>query len=183
MSVRNKEHCLSVAMMENMFTKDIPLLDMHEWHYMFVYGSLKSGHDNNDYLAGCECVSRGAYTSLYSYQMKEIVHSQSGLRIPYITHTGDTERRGYIRGEVWKVNTDYITSIDGLESNGSAYFRVRLPIIISSHTKQSIPIWTYLGNEKFIKDYYLKNKYFGIHDTKPIRSKDLSFYVFNRSTY
>jgi hypothetical protein len=48
---------------DNQFTPDVPTLDRMEWHYIFVYGSLKKGFPNHDYLEEVDIISRGAHTT------------------------------------------------------------------------------------------------------------------------
>lgn len=158
------------------FTKDIPSLERYHWHYLFVYDDLKKGLDQNDYLAGAELISTKAYTSEARYEMKYL--QNKGYKMPYIRFTGDKNRNGYIRGDLYRVFTEEIIDIDTLNNNGEMYFRVKLPIIISSHTKQSVLAWTYMGNEPVLRDTFNRPDIWSINESKFIGTDQSRFYIF-----
>ena len=171
-----RPHYLTDILCNNYFTKDVPVLDNYQWHYLFVYDDLRQGYQQYDYLDGADPVSHKAYTSEARYDMKYLLNQT--YKMPYIKFSNDENRKGYIRGELYRVCTEHITGIDTLNNNGELYFRVKIPIIISSHTKQTVLAWTYIGNESVLQDTFSNKNVWSFHDHNYIGTPQSKFYIF-----
>ncbi len=87
-------------------------------HKVFVYGTLKKGHGNHDFLLqGSKFI--GEFTTKEKYNMKD-----GGF--PYVCRKGETMFP--IRGEVYEVNDDTLQSLDWLEGIPSHYQRMPVEI-------------------------------------------------------
>lgn len=167
---------LSNIITNSYFTKDIPSLERYKWHYLFVYDDLKFGKGQHDYLDGADIVSHKAYTSEARYEMRYLKNQT--YKMPYMMFTNNNERKGFVRGELYRVCTEHIIDVDTLNNNSEMYFRVKLPIIISSHSKQTVLAWTYIGNEKVLRDTFNKPDIWSFHEHKWIGTNQSRFYIF-----
>lgn len=165
---------------DNQFTHDIPSLDRMEWHYIFVYGTLKSGFSNHDYIIDEEIISTGATTERNTWELRELAGSNPKDSIPYMQYSGLPSRQGKVCGEVYRVSTKCICDIDALETNGTLYLRVFLPIIISTHTKQTVPMWTWIGNKSYLERTFSNHPYSTIKDIKPTGRLGNQYYVWSK---
>lgn len=108
-------------------------LDWKFTPYVFVYGSLKSGHWNNVYLSLSDFI--GEFKT-----SPDFVLVDAGF--PYALHREDTFREDIafkpIAGEIWRVDSPLtLRQLDRLEGHPNHYCRV--PIYVDS-----IPCWIYL---------------------------------------
>jgi len=158
------------------YTKDLPVLDGYQWHYLFVYDDLRKGYQQHDYLDGADPVSHKAYTSENRYEMKYL--RNLNYKMPYMKFCTNEERKGYIRGELYRVCTEHLTGIDTLNNTGEMFFRVKLPIIITSHNKQTVLAWTYIGNESVLQSTFSNKNLWSFHEHNYIGTPQSKFYIF-----
>lgn len=116
----------------------IEFLNQHGTYFIpvFVYGSLKKGFGNHDLLAnafvGGKVVTSDAIFGMASYE------AYPACYIPK-----DDEATNKIHGELYGVNKELLRVLDRLESNGSFYNRVLVPVECPK-TGQVINAWIYL---------------------------------------
>lgn len=96
---------------------------------MFVYGSLKRGHHNHEFLTGSRFVADG--TTQPSYDMLDFGH------YPAVVPNGAYS----IRGEVFLVTGTVLGMVDALEGHPMFFRRIEVPV----RTDQGVvPAWMYL---------------------------------------
>jgi gamma-glutamylaminecyclotransferase len=116
---------------------------------LFVYGTLKKGRHNHDYLEGsefmCDCHTNKDYTLIVS-----------GL--PFLV-----KREGQgCKGELYRINEDTLRTIDRLEGHPRFYKRetitvydleTGMPIIAQTYIHPDIFNKKYLYDQKIERDY------------------------------
>lgn len=109
-------------------------------HKLFVYGSLKQGFGNHDFLEGSRCL--GTYdTSDANYRMISMGS------YPGVVELDGQDEHCYILGELYEVDDDTLARVDRLEGNGSFYTR---KIVELSETDDTIEAWMYLLPKQFL---------------------------------
>ena len=138
------------------YTPDGAKLQRQNTHLLFVYGTLKSGFSRHECLKGCRFIGNG-FTKSHAFRMQ-----LSATKFPYpiVRVNNDPKYKAKIYGEVWEVPTSILYDLDTIESNGSTYRRLKLPIILSRsidpvlknhvcRTPLSTTAFVYIGTEKF----------------------------------
>ena len=129
-------------------TPDMVELNQQNFHYVFVYGTLKYGYGNhklinpyNNAYLGC------GFTVDEHYTMKQ--WSNEGIPMVYEGDMIDSpqEQRGKIFGEVFVVRPEGMRKLDRLEGNGSLYVRKRVPVRLSTgkHASSVVTCWIYVA--------------------------------------
>lgn len=94
------------------------LVDFQACRFVFVYGTLKSGHGNNRLLRWSKF--KGVATTENQYVLLD-------LGIPFLIHGSEvenTELLHHVRGELWKLEDEYdLAALDSLESHPNWYYR------------------------------------------------------------
>ncbi|MFZ5642527.1 MAG: gamma-glutamylcyclotransferase family protein [Bacillota bacterium] len=98
--------------------------------YVFVYGTLMSGHGNHFYLHNSRFLGNGEVHGLALYDVTSCF--PGAVR----------EKRCTLLGEVYEVNFKTMTALDRLESNGFLYKREKFPVILEG--KQCVTAWVYI---------------------------------------
>ena len=109
-------------------------------HKLFVYGSLKQGFGNHDFLESSKYL--GTYdTSDANYRMISMGS------YPGVVELDGQDEHCYILGELYEVDDDTLARVDRLEGNGSFYTR---KIVELSETDDTIEAWMYLLPKQFL---------------------------------
>ena len=97
---------------------------------LFVYGTLRQGQGNHRLIQRCEFIGMAA--TVRAYTMKA-----SG--IPFVLKDPP---RTHIRGEVYRLDTRELSSVDRLEGHPRNYRREEIPVLIDG---QDFPVsaWIY----------------------------------------
>lgn len=93
--------------------------------FVFVYGTLKTGHSNHHYLANSTRIGT-ARTALKNYVMFDY-----GFPVVMRAYR---EPSGHITGEAYRVNMETLRCLDALEGEGEMYRRVLTPVLIREHS-------------------------------------------------
>lgn len=153
------------------FTPDFPKLQRFAEHYIFVYGTLKSGKINHKKIkhSGCRYVADG-FTHDKTFQLKE---TRGGIPVALGTF-GDRDQSNShrIAGELYLVDTDVVPDLDGFEQNGVLYRRGKMRIMVGADL---VPAWMYLG----LKNAWSNEKdlTFSPHHTSA-KDKTLTYYSY-----
>ena len=103
---------------------------MNNQHYVFVYGTLKSGQYNN------RVMTLGGNAKLL-YGQAEVRGRLYDLGpFPAMTQEGGKS----VKGEVWVVDDDVLERLDHLEGHPQFYKRVQEPLLYSPDFK----VWVYV---------------------------------------
>lgn len=127
------------------FTKDYPDLCLWEDHYLFVYGTLKSGYSNHRVInnKACKYLSE-CYTTDQHFVLKQ---TRGG--IPAMIGTWGTTNKDAkaVKGELYLVKTPLIPKLDVFEQNGVIYKRLKLRFSVPypAAKDEIVPAWTYVG--------------------------------------
>lgn len=98
--------------------------------YAFVYGTLKRGHHNNQWLMPDESTFIGEFVTQDYYNMKSV-----GDHFPAVTK----EKVARVSGELFEILTEeQVDDLDQLESNGSMYKRELIRLVGFKE-----PVWMY----------------------------------------
>jgi gamma-glutamylcyclotransferase (GGCT)/AIG2-like uncharacterized protein YtfP len=109
-------------------------------HKLFVYGTLKQGFGNHDFLENAKFL--GAYdTSNANYRMVSLGN------FPGVIELDGQDEHCYILGELYEVDDATLAKIDMLEGNGHFYTR---KVIDLSDTDDTIEAWMYLLPQSYL---------------------------------
>lgn len=158
------------------YTPDTPVIFNHDWHPLFVYGTLKKGFIRHEVLTSALFVGTG-FTRGTGFAMYETTQ-----RDPYpVALPATTETPGAIYGEVYLVSPDVLRTLDFIEYNGVQYGRSYRVVDINnkkSETKVSMPMWIYLSDREVWKEAITKK---GVIPCDTFHRKDNSkfkYYLF-----
>lgn len=98
-------------------------------HYVFVYGTLRSGHSNHHLLKDAHC--HGTGTTVENYSMYLI----SGY--PYVT---SCEQRYPIAGELYGLDDDTLSVLDKMEGHPRHYERREIAVTVE---EKQYTAWMY----------------------------------------
>lgn len=157
---------------------DFPELLRQSSHYLFVYGTLKSGFSRSKLLDECPCIgvgyTRQPWFTMYRTRTKTNTY-------PVILPNADVKERAKIYGEVYQVPPSVLRETDYIESNGVVYKRLRIPVTVMRPKNEVLEMqpWMYIG----IKDYWDKNlKYMEKCDLNvPNANSSEPYYSFKKS--
>lgn len=146
---------ISDAIAYNGWTPDVPHLDTQDDWYIFTYNNRRGKKTGYFTYEGSEAefVSIGwTNSAIYS-----ILNIQDGKTEYQLSSPLGTDR---ILGEVWKVPTEKIFTLDGDERNLLITKRMMIPVNIGS--RGVINAWIYNANSKYLLTGGIKvNKYTG----------------------
>lgn len=133
----------------NHHTKDGVVLNNTSRQVVFVYGTLMergsrhlSMRVQGDAIKICD-----ACTYDNRYVLLKKTHPKG--RFPMVIQSDSkTEMTGYIRGEVYSVQSDYIRYLDDIESNGSMFNRTKV-VVNDIKGRGSLLTWMYIGDKTF----------------------------------
>jgi gamma-glutamylcyclotransferase (GGCT)/AIG2-like uncharacterized protein YtfP len=107
-----------LAQRDNLQTPDFLDLKLEPYHYVFVYGTLKTGGRLTGYLDDCPFLGEGV-TAMHLFEMKI---SKSG-HFPIIFEVKDPRDGNPVSGEIYIVDHKTLLTLDQIESNGEMYIR------------------------------------------------------------
>lgn len=128
------------------YTTDYPKLCEKQEQYVFVYGTLKKTFSNHRLIQACDLVGCG-FTDSDRYFLT--VHKTHGYPIAFFDNREG--KRARIYGELYKVPTDLMLTLDNLESNGTIYQRrlLRVNAFGKNGDVLCTPAWIYIGRKDF----------------------------------
>ena len=122
--------------------------------YVFVYGTLKQGFENNHLLAESEFIGNGITKCMYP--MVAIVKAY-----PYLI---DDENHGkFVKGEVYKIDKNTLNKLDRLEGYPEHYNRRNITVNINHQEFETI---TYFINKNIdyseleLLDFFKKDEFY-----------------------
>lgn len=114
--------------------------------YLFVYGSLRKGLKNHYYLSSSEYI--GDFISEKEFQM--IVYEK--LQFPYLIENFITDKPiTKIKGEIYKINSTVLKTLDGLECHPWLYERKLFNFM--NKKNENIQAWIYILIKSEIIEY------------------------------
>lgn len=158
------------------FTPDMPDLQQHKYHWLFVYGEEMSIHRAHKSLIGLEPAYEGAFTfanyGLWKHNLGKntfpiMMDKRLSCEDRHWFKVKNWESWGKVKGEVYLINDPTIFfELDRYRQNGIKFLRKRIQIIIPywvrrkgahfTHTgtfKQTdVQAWTYLGVPTYWND-------------------------------
>lgn len=147
---------MQASLDDNYYTDDGPELFKKQFHYVFVYGTLKKGFSRFNTLANANAEPVGpAMTVGDNYIM---YRTDNKYPYPVILHTNVPSTAGRIQGEVWKVPTKLLFELDFIESNTEMYHRTEIPVeVLIGRDRKPVKMiaWAYIGCNAFWRE--LKN--------------------------
>lgn len=160
--------------MRNQNTFDIPELMRYEGHYVFVYGTLKCGHERSVVLQNDpECRFQGIATTVDD--CFELVNTLFGFPV-LLENTRHQE--AHVKGELWYVPTKTIFALDIMEGNGKMYQRETVSVRCLRYPNgppDVVEAYTYIGRTEFW------NKQMAyIRDLDIRKDKSSSYYIYTR---
>lgn len=127
------------------FTKDYPVLNLFEDHYIFVYGTLKYGYSNHRVINNKDCTFIADAFSTHAHFLLK----QTRGGIPALLGTfGQTNKAAkHVKGELYLVKTKMLPALDAFEQNGVIYKRTKLLFSVPypADKDELVPAWTYVG--------------------------------------
>jgi len=120
-------------------------------HLVFVYGTLKRGEGNHSLLKKSELLS--VATTCFKFRM---FHVGFPVLMPEI---GDGRQVGNVRGEVYRIDEAVLRRLDGLESEGHMYKRVKIDV--TTESGELLEVQTYIGMQDFWDQRGIGGKQYG----------------------
>lgn len=108
-------------------------------HLIFVYGTLKKGCRNNNYLSDATYLGMAETAELYSMRKHEYWY-------PAVIESVQLHN---ITGELWSCDSRTLKSLDRLEDTPSLFYRKEVPII---HDAKVLNAWIYFFNYPYRKN-------------------------------
>ena len=115
---------------------------------IFVYGSLRTGLKNHHMLNNSQYM--GEFTSEENFHLV----AYKNLQFPYLVNLPIDKFKTKIKGEIYKVNSYTLTTLDLLESHPDIYQR---QLKIFTDGKETIEAWVYILVKVSIINYILDN--------------------------
>lgn len=139
-TIRNRMH----------FTGDWPRLAKHDYQYVMVYGTLKTGYQNHSQLKP----KQAQYIcDVYTYDECYTMFQTKG-NIPVVLPAALTTGKGKrIKGELYLVKSGYVPDLDAFEQNGVLYRRLKFRTRPLKAPGICIPAWMYMGIQKVWGSY------------------------------
>lgn len=106
-------------------------------HRVFVYGTLKRGHANHDYLDGARYLSPGE---------TELSYTVVSAGFPIALYPRAGYGKAPVRGEVYEVDGSHLRALDRLEAVGRMYLRTIVPVATPTGTWRAL---MYVGNDLY----------------------------------
>lgn len=125
------------------YTRDIPLLNLYENHYLFTYGTLKRGCGASSVILASR-ENRFCGIGVTADDTFDMLIAEHGF--PVVMEKTHKDRLLKVKGELWLVNTETLIKIDNMESNGYIYERELRRVIVG---KEGVLAWMYVGVPKF----------------------------------
>lgn len=125
------------------YTRDIPLLNLYEDHYLFVYGTLKRGCSGSSIILSNRKNRFCGIGVTVDNSFDLLINNHA---LPVVIENTNKERLLKVKGELWLIDVETLIKIDNMESNGFIYERELRQIIVG---KESVLAWMYLGIPKF----------------------------------
>lgn len=112
---------------ESVYTPDAAALQRFEYQDVFLFGTWKSGFKRHHLLGGDIKPLGGGYTNSEEFIMYRTPGEQG---FPIIVIAGNEQRGmgGAIHGQLWRIPTNKIFSLDFYEANGVDCKRLKLPV-------------------------------------------------------
>ena len=135
---------ISDSLSYNGWTKDMPLLESQKEWYVFVYNKRRGkssgyfAHTNSE----CEFVSIG-WTKSQIYSILLVEENASST-----LHLASPAGKDRILGEVWKVPTEKLLTLDSDEKNTFLTKRIMVPVICGA--KGLFSCWMYMADSHFL---------------------------------
>lgn len=162
-------------------TPDYPVLNTKKEHFVFVYGTLKAGKVNHDLInkASVKFIGK-AFTVSKLYVMYE-------KAFPVVFKISEEKKSffqtAHISGEIYKVPTELMPTLDMLESNGVMYQRRRENFILKNNQNDKdnrlIKAWIYLGVPTYFTENGRGKEYLLSRLITPRKDKERKYYVFS----
>lgn len=160
------------------YSPDYPRLARKEKQLVFVYGTLKRGFHNHDYL------KRGKYLCNAVTKAKDLVMYHSGSHFPVVIgglHKGQGDQEAHIEGELYEVPTSNIKYLDYLEGTPNLFVRAKtcLKLLHPYCGKQGTQLmwaWMYVGNPRSFNANSMKMKTTHLFTRKT--TPELNYYTY-----
>lgn len=107
---------------------------MEEKNIMFIYGTLRKGHQRENALKGQEFLGLGRTVKpyLFAYSPR--------TKFPAICEVPDIDHKTKVIGEVWKVDRKCLDLLDSIEGHPNFYTRFKIEIEMKDHMQKA---WAY----------------------------------------
>ena len=149
-------------------TPDMPDLNKKEYHFVFVYGTLKRGHPNNVYLEGSRYLGRG-WT-----KVKSMVMYLTPNNIPVVNYSTIPDACA-VQGDIFMCTPHVIGILDQLELNGQLYKRQKVLIESAYSDVPPVKAFMYLGVNSAFSGTKLK-----LADTFTRRKTGKAYYSYRK---
>lgn len=128
---------------------DLPHLQKHTSHYLFVYDAMKSGFRRDKELLEFPCVAVGYTKSTFKMYRETVApHYENAV----VMLSGGKAPYANVYGEIYQVTPDKICELDWHESNNVITKRLKLPfdvVIDGKGTVKQIYAYMYVGLWKY----------------------------------
>lgn len=131
-------------------TSDIVTLEKKDSHFIFVYGTLKSGYDRGILLTEQDGAKYQGYASTKSDDY-EMCNTPDGFPVVLKKPEGETIP-GRIKGELWLVPTSVLFLLDVIEQNDFVYKRQKVEVVVRRGPGQNLEVldvWMYCGKNTY----------------------------------
>lgn len=149
-TILNLQEFMAQSKEECSYTDDATYLQKFETQDVFVYGTLKQGFSSFGIIDEdvVQCLGVG-YTANEHYRMYKTKGEAGTAQYPIALWTTDEHNRAAIYGEIYRVKTNAIFTMDYFESNGVLFHRIKVPVKILKHRDPEIYVkhwcWAYFG--------------------------------------
>ena len=110
---------------------------LHLTSYLFVYGTLQSGHGNNDVLEKHSSMYLGPAYTKPDYKLINLGHFPGLIEGKYVVH-----------GELYKISSAVLSACDWLEGHPDFYKRELIDVFVQSKNPSDIyevnKVWAYI---------------------------------------
>jgi len=181
--IKDRETIRRFSQMTSPFTPDMPFLQQHMRHLIFVFDDMMKGFRNFDLISetsvsGIWPLAHGVYTADNFWFWKKDLGELSypiALDKPVTGYTRFDTEPAKIWGQLYAIRPTAFNKLDTERENGVQYTRRRVEVICpythwspspSQHEARLWP-WMYVGNHE-----YWDEQLAGIHNSKPVDKTD-----------
>lgn len=163
---------LQEANEETAYTYDAPWLFQKKSHLVFEYGTMKIGMPEYDEIKD-DAIHMGQAFTVSPY-FRLVKRSNGSASFPIAFNSVFASDRAQIRGELFRIRTPKIITLDELRTNGLHYARVRVPVYMpfkyhrddgissGAFNLRTYEAWMYVALPTYRQDLLSKPSLYGV---------------------
>ncbi len=180
--IKDRETIRRLSQMTSPFTPDMPFLQEHMRHLIFVFDDMMKGKKNFDLIAETSVTGVWPLAHVYTvdnfyFWKKELGELSYPIALdkPVTGYTRFDREPAKIWGQLYAIRPTAFNKLDIERENGVQYTRRRIEVLCPythwapspSIEEVTLSAWMYVGNHEYWDDQLA-----GIHTSKPIDKTD-----------